>query len=141
MPDKRLDAVEPGAVTTLRNLVDKLDKIESDYSESVRRQTRFNRWVFAVGVIVAILLGGLAYTAIGVRGLVAYVADCNNPAGDCAKRNQERTNDVLVTLGNNILMSAIWTNQCARLYPNESGPEYNKKLKACVFAQASAARK
>lgn len=140
MPEKRLEEVEPGAVTSLRDLIKNLDRLEKDYRDSVEKYQRFQRWVFAVGLAVLIGFGTLTYTALSVRSLVNYVAECNTAGSKCAKDRDKNTGAAVGVINDNVFKASIYFGECARRYPELTGKEYELKLRACVAAKRKEGR-
>lgn len=66
------------------------------------------------------------------------VASCTTPGGACYEQGRTRTDGAVSA----VVRISIYVSQCGRLYPGESGPEYDAKLQKCVMdrlAQAQAA--
>lgn len=64
------------------------------------------------------------------------MADCTTPGGTCYETSQRRVSGAIA----DIVRASVFMNQCARLWPNESGPDYDRKLEKCVndrLAQAA----
>lgn len=59
----------------------------------------------------------------------ARIADCTTSTGACYREGSKRTGTAI----SSILRAQIALGECSRLYPNESGPEYDAKLRACVY--------
>lgn len=138
MPDKRLENSEPGAVQTLRDLVENLDRLEKDYKATVERHRRFQRLVLVAAALIALTMGGLAYTALSVRGIVTYIADCQDPNGECARKGNARVGAAVAQINENVFLSSIYFGECARSLPDITGKEYEVKLRACVAAKRKA---
>lgn len=65
------------------------------------------------------------------------IADCTSPGGKCAQEGGRRTGEAIA----DIIRAEIYMAQCARVFPGLVGPEYDRKLEACVYARlAEAAR-
>lgn len=56
------------------------------------------------------------------------MADCTTPGGKCYEEGRKRTDGAVSA----VVRISVLTNQCARLFPEESGPAYDRKLEACV---------
>lgn len=63
----------------------------------------------------------------------ARIADCTTPGGACYESGRQRTSEAI----HDIIKVSIYMAQCARLFPNEAGPEYDRKLEACVTSRLS----
>ncbi len=57
------------------------------------------------------------------------VASCTTPGGACYEQGRTRTDGAVSA----VVRISIYVSQCGRLYPGESGPEYDVKLQACVM--------
>ncbi len=64
------------------------------------------------------------------------MADCTTPGGDCYEEGRARTEGAVSA----VVRISVFVSECGRLYPGESGPEYDKKLEACVAAKLAAAQ-
>lgn len=62
------------------------------------------------------------------------VADCTTAGGKCYEEGRARTGQAI----QDILNVSIFMAECARLYPGESGPEYDKKLERCIYERLQA---
>jgi hypothetical protein len=85
--------------------------------------------------VFAVLLIAVLYTALSMRSLVSTVQDCTtNRQGQCYKEGQARTGEAVGSL----FWTSMYNTECARLYPDEHGPAFDKKLEACVAAKMKA---
>ena len=100
--------------------------------KSRRAATRVN--VALLG-LVALFVGML--TAIGWQvnqGIEANretsrrIADCTTAGGSCYEEGRKRGEAAIGAL----TKISIYVSQCGRLYPGESGPEYDRKIELCV---------
>lgn len=57
------------------------------------------------------------------------MVDCTTPGGSCYKEGEVRTGKAI----GDIIRAEVFMAECARLYPDEAGPAYDKKLEACVM--------
>lgn len=64
------------------------------------------------------------------------MADCTTPGGGCYEEGRARTADAI----SDITKVSIYMAECSRLSPGESGPEFDKKLEACVYEKLKAGR-
>lgn len=70
-----------------------------------------------------------------VRKTNEVIVDCTTPGGKCAAQSSKRTGDAI----GDIIRANIFMAECARLYPGEVGPEFDRKLEACVYGRLAAA--
>ncbi len=65
------------------------------------------------------------------------MADCTTPGGACYEQGRARTDSAVSA----VVRISVYVSQCGRLWPGESGPDYDRKLEQCVAAKlAQAAR-
>lgn len=64
------------------------------------------------------------------------IADCTTAGGACYEQSAARTGAAVA----DIVRASVYVAECSRLYPNESGPDYDAKLERCVAAKLAAAR-
>lgn len=62
------------------------------------------------------------------------VADCTTPGGQCYEEGRRRSAAAIA----DILKVSIYMAECARLFPGEAGPEYDRKLEKCVYDRLGA---
>lgn len=98
-----------------------------------RRESRTNRTILAmlaIFVVGSFIVGALAYSAAqDSRDTNRRIADCTTLGGKCNTEANQRTGGYIA----NITRGQIAVGECSRLYPNESGPAYDAKLRACVY--------
>ena len=63
------------------------------------------------------------------------IADCINPTGKCAQEGSRRTGEAI----GDIIRAEIYMAQCARMFPDVSGPAYDRRLEDCVYARLTEA--
>lgn len=102
-------------------------------AEAARRKTnRINLVLTCVlTLLVALVLAvGWQNNQLGqeVKRGNDVIADCTASTGRCYQESQRRTGSVITSLIN----ASVYVSECARLYPGEVGPEYDRKLEACV---------
>lgn len=133
------DATVPTNVTALeaalQPLIDEAEGLRADVhaAESARRlSAKYNLGMLALLVVLVVVLMAIGYQnnqfAKQVAKTNATLADCTVPGGACYNAANART---AVAIGELIRAEAV-VSECARLYPGESGPAYDKKLEACV---------
>jgi hypothetical protein len=103
-------------------------------AEAARRKAnRLNTFLlgFAVVLVVAVLVVGWQNNRLTnqVNETNAKIADCTTAGRACYEQGRERTGDAISA----VVRISILVSQCGRLYPGESGPDYDKKLEACVL--------
>jgi hypothetical protein len=57
------------------------------------------------------------------------MSDCTTPGGKCYNQGAQRTGSAIAS----ILRAQIALGECSRLYPGESGPAFDAKLRECVY--------
>lgn len=97
-----------------------------------RRATVINAVVLAV---LAAFVGAMLVMGWQVNQTNRQVADCTTPGGRCYESGRARTDEAV----SSILRVSIYMAECARLYPDVSGPEYDRLLEACVYQRLTAA--
>lgn len=106
--------------------------------EARRRDTRVNLLLLGMLSIFVIMVLVVAYQnnaiAEQTRDTNAIMADCTTPGGKCHKQGSERTASAI----SSVLRTQIAALQCARLYPGITGPEYDRKLEACIYERVTA---
>ncbi len=102
--------------------------------EARRRANRINTVLLLVAVVLVAAAGLVGWQ---VKATSDRVADCTTAGGTCYEEGRERTGAAIATL----TRISIYVSQCGRLYPGESGPEFDAKIERCVadrLAQAGA---
>lgn len=110
-----------------------------DAERARRRAGRFNLAVLAVLAVSLMAVAGLGWQnnqlAQRQDETNRRMADCTTPGGRCYEEGRARTSGAIAA----VVRISVYVSQCGRLYPGESGPEYDKKLDACVAAKLAAA--
>ncbi len=100
--------------------------------ESRRKANRLNLFLLVVAVVLVAVAGvvGWQNNRLGndVRNTNEHIADCTTAGGRCYEEGRARGNDAISA----VVRISILVSQCGRLYPGESGPEYDQKLENCV---------
>ncbi len=142
------EAGEPSNVDVLyRSLTDLVAEsrgLRGDVHEAERARKRTNKiWLAALGVL-SLFVGMLLVITWQNNHLVAqvhqtneFISDCTVADGKCYQENSRRTGEAI----SDIIRAEIYMAQCARLFPGDGGPGYDRRLEACVYARlAEAAR-
>jgi hypothetical protein len=124
--------------SALQPLIDEAEGLRADVhaAETARRlSAKYN-----LGLLAAVVVGLVLVLTIGwqnnrlgrqVNQTNATLADCTLPTGKCYQAQQAGTGKAIADL---IRAEAV-VSECARLWPGESGPAYDRKLEVCVTAR------
>lgn len=121
---------------SLADLIGESQALRADVhtAEQARRQaSRIN--LLAVGVLAVFVALLIVVTwqnnqlAHQVQDTNERMADCTTPGGACYAQSTKRTGDAIT----DVLLGYVYVSQCARLYPGESGPAFDRKMEQCVF--------
>lgn len=137
MPDQLIEAL----TARLADIIDESRALRSDVhaAEAARRRVAtFNLAVLTILAVALLAVVGLAWQnnqlAHKVNRTNEQMADCTTPGGHCYEEGRQRTGEAVGAL----TRISVYVSQCGRLYPGESGPEYDRKLDACVQARLAA---
>jgi hypothetical protein len=130
---------EPAAVEQLRaslaSLIAESQALRSDVhgAEAARRRAnQINLGVLALLAIFVALLVAIGWQNNQVVRQTQQtnnrMADCTTPGGVCYEQGQKRTAAAITAL----TKISIYVSQCSRLFPGESGPQYDAKIERCV---------
>lgn len=134
----------------LRGLTGQAEALRSDVhaAEAARRRAeaarrRANRINLGVLAVVALLVAAMLVIGYQNNQLAQevsrtneQVADCTTPGRRCYEEGRARTNGAVAA----VVRISVFVSQCGRLYPGESGPEYDRKLERCVAEKLAAAQ-
>ena len=120
----------------LDSILDEAQRLRSDVHGAEVARKRAN----LINSVVLIVLAGFVAmlfavvvqanrTAAQAAQTNRQVADCTTAGGTCYEEGRRRTSQAI----SDILKVSIYMAECARLYPGEAGPEYDRKLEACVY--------
>jgi hypothetical protein len=141
---------DPGAAfsAAIAALTGELQALRVDVQEDakirIRKQHRITAALLVLAVVILLVLGVSILSwqiARQVRTTNARMVDCTTPGGDCYQDAQRRTGDAVAVVGRRIdgsTKAAIYAVECARLRPNESGPDFDRFLEACVAGKLAA---
>lgn len=136
------------SVATLSNSLTELlaesQALRSDVHAAESARRRVGKVILALLAVLALFVALVGVVTWQNRQLVEKVnetnstmADCTTPGGKCYEESAKRTGNAI----GDIIRANIFMAQCARLYPGEVGPEYDRKLEACVFERLAEAAK
>lgn len=121
---------------SLTNLGQDVRGLRDDVQQAEARRRRGNKLIAAGLIVVLLAVTMLSVVTVQNRQVLdstsqtnATMADCTTPGGKCYEESRRRTGEAI----NNILLVSIYMAQCARLYPNEAGPDYDRKLEVCIY--------
>jgi hypothetical protein len=126
---------QPVAARKFDDMLALADALRTDVkvAEAARRRANhINLGALALLTVLVALLIAVTWQnnrlAHRVDRTNAKLADCTTPGGRCYDEGRARTGQAI----DDIIRSEIFMAECSRLYPNESGPAYDRKLEACV---------
>lgn len=136
--------------TSLTALLDEASKLRGDvHSAEVarRRSGHINMGLTALLAVLVALVLAIGWqnnrlteqtreTAAETRETNKRIADCSTPGGRCYEEGRQRTSGAIDA----VVRISIFVSQCGRLWPGESGPEYDAKLTKCVAERLQAAQ-
>lgn len=121
---------------SLSDLIEESKRLRVDVhgaEEARKRASRISLGVLALLCLFVLMLLAVAWQnnqlAHQVNETNLQLADCTTPGGKCYEEGRKRTSAVLA----DVIRAQIFMAQCARLYPNEAGPTYDRKLEHCVY--------
>lgn len=133
----------PPLQTSLATLLDEAQRLRGDVHTAEAARKRANQINLAVlgllGLFVAMLLvigWQNNQLAQDVSRTNEQVADCTTPGGGCYEDGRARTAGAIAAL----TRISVFVSQCGRLYPGESGPDFDRKLEQCVAAKLAQAQ-
>ncbi len=127
----------------LDSILDEAQRLRGDVHTAElarKRATKINIVVLAVlaGFVGMLLAIGYQNNQLATQTSKtnAAIEDCSTPGGKCYEEGQARTAAAVAAL----TKISIYVSQCGRLYPGESGPEYDAKIERCVAERLAAAQ-
>lgn len=121
--------------SSLTAIVEESQSLRTDVhaAERARRaQSYFTLGVLWFVVLLVLLTGTVTWQnnqlAREVQKTNERIASCTTAGGACYEEGRQRTGSAI----SDIIRSEIFMAECSRLYPNESGPAYDRKLETCV---------
>jgi hypothetical protein len=129
----------PPSVAALRqslaDLIDESQALRTDVHAAEKARKRTGQISLAVLGLLVIFVG-LMMAVTWQTNQVAHqvnqtnrrMADCTTPGGACYEEGRKRTGQAI----SDIIRAEVYMAECARLYPGDSGPAFDRKLEACV---------
>jgi hypothetical protein len=119
---------------SLESLIAESQALRADVhgaEQARRRANKINMGVLAFVALFVVMLVAIAWQNNQVINQVQQannrLVDCTTPGGVCYEQGQKRTGAAIIAL----TRISIYVSQCGRLYPGESGPEYDAKIEKC----------
>lgn len=126
----------------LSPLVTESQELRTDMRASDLIQRRRNLINLGVMALIGVLVFWLAVMVYQnnklshqLNGVTQQIADCTTAGGKCYEIGSKRTASAI----GDIIAANIYMAECARLYPGEVGPAYDRKLERCVYDRLAAA--
>ncbi len=149
---KPLGQVSPAVAALRESLTLVLDesralRVDVAAAEEARRQeertTRRTGHINMVLTVVVAVLVALVLAigwqnnrlATDVADTNKIMVDCTTPGGRCYEQGRVRTDSAV----SSVVRISVFVSQCGRLWPGESGPDYDRKLEQCVAAKLAQA--
>jgi hypothetical protein len=121
---------------SLESLIAESQALRSDVHGAEVARKRANQ--INLGVLALLALFVALLIAIGwqnnqvvnqVQQTNDQMANCTTPGRQCYEQGRARTDGAV----SSVVRISIFVSQCGRLWPGESGPDYDRKLQACVM--------
>ncbi len=104
-----------------------------------KKANRLNTFLLVIAVVLVAVVAIVGWQnnrlANQVRDTNAHIADCTTVGGKCYEEGRGRTGEAITA----VVRISVLVSQCGRLYPGESGAEYDRKLEACVYQRLTPA--
>lgn len=144
-PDGGQPSASTVAATQLRQslaeLIGESQALRTDVNAAEQARTkasRLNLMMLVALCVPILLLLALAWQnnrlARELHDTNERIADCTTVGGKCHTEGGRRTAGAIQA----VIDAELFIAQCARLYPNESGPTYDRKLENCVADRLAA---
>lgn len=127
---------------SLAELVAESQALRTDVHAAEQARTKATR--LNLMVLVALCVPILLLLALGwqnnqlareLHDTNERIADCTTVGGHCYEEGRKRTGSAI----QDVISAEIFMAQCARLFPDEVGPSYDRKLENCVAERLAAA--
>lgn len=126
---------------SLQQLLDESQRLRKDVKSAEQARRRENRiGLFIIGLLTlfVVLIGVVTWQSNQVvrstQQTNDVIVDCTTPGGQCYEDGRRRTGAAVADL----IRASTYVAQCARLRPNESGPEFDRFLEQCVAEKLGA---
>lgn len=139
MSDDTPTTPTPGVATlstSLTELLKESQALRSDVHAAESARRRAGRAILALLILLALFVALVGVVTWQNNQLTQKVtetnermADCTTPGGRCYEEGTHRTSSAI----GDIILASIYMSECARLFPGEVGPQYDRKLEACVY--------
>lgn len=141
--DKPVSSAVAAIQSSLAAVADGAEALRADVKASEEARRRSSNINLGLTVVLVVLVG--LVLAIGwqnnrlnqrVAEGNALLVDCTTTGGKCYQQGQARGDSAVSA----VVRISVFVSQCGRLWPGESGPEFDRKLNACVaerLAQAA----
>lgn len=128
---------------SLASLIAESQALRQDVHGAEIARKRANQINVGVLAVLALFVG-LLFAVVWQNNQVvrqvsatnAVMVDCTTPGRPCNEQGRQRTEAAVAS----IARISIYVSQCGRLWPGESGPEYDKKIEACVLERLAKAQ-
>lgn len=136
-PAPRGEEIVAALLTPLTELAAQSRELRTDVHRAEQARKRANQLTMVLLGAVTLFVAALAVIGYQVTTTNQRVVDCTTPGGRCYQQGQERTAQAV----GDVLRVSVYMAECSRLFPNESGPEFDRKLERCVFDRLAADNK
>lgn len=120
--------------TSLAAVADATNGLREDVRMAQKESARKTRISFVLIAVLGILLVLVLAVSFQLKKTNDHIADCTTAGGQCYEEGRQRTGGAIATL----TRISVYVSQCGRLWPGESGPEYDRKLEQCVAERLAA---
>lgn len=120
--------------TSLAAVADATNGLREDVRNAEKARTRTTRISFVLIAVLAVLLGLVLVVSWQLKETNDHIADCTTAGGQCYEESRRRTGGAISA----VTQISVFVSQCARQWPNEVGPEYDRKLEQCVAERLAA---
>lgn len=134
---KTTGQVVADAVASLEAAMIATDRNAQGLREEFSAARKRDRWVVLGGLALLVLVSAAVLVSImSSRGVLVTLADCTTQGGQCYERQRSQSGvlvgQIIASVSDKAVQATIYVGECARLYPDISGQEYDVKLERCV---------